>query len=84
MRLTVPGHLSLHELAFAAIDQKVMLEIARIAGGLGMVAQGRAAGRDGVLQHRPDRRHQRRDLLRFSAPASRLGEIPARNSASQT
>lgn len=27
-------------LAFAAIDQEMMLEIAGIAGGLGMIAQG--------------------------------------------
>src|SRR5262245_40632123 len=47
-------------LAFAAIDQEVMLEIAGIAGGLGMIAQGRAAGGDGVLEHFLDGCHQRR------------------------
>ena len=58
-----PGISSFARLALAAIDQEMMLEIAGIAGGLGMVAQGRAAGGDGVLQHFLDRRHQRRDAL---------------------
>src|SRR5471030_1770804 len=44
--------------ALAAIDQEMMLEIARIAGGLGIVAQGRAPGRDCIRQHFLDRRHQ--------------------------
>src|SRR5471032_3361576 len=37
--------------AFAAIDQEMMLEFAQIAIGPGIVAQGRAASIDGVLQH---------------------------------
>ena len=35
-----------------------MLEIAEFAGGLAMIAQRRAAGLDGLVQHRMDRRHQ--------------------------
>src|SRR6185437_17067782 len=46
-------------LAFAAIDQEMMLEIAGIAGRLGMVAQGRAARRDSGFQNCLDGRHQR-------------------------
>src|ERR1700733_2426642 len=60
-------------LAFAAIDQKMMLEIAGIAGGLGMIAQGRAAGSDGVFQHFADRGHQRRNALPRDAARQPLG-----------
>src|SRR6266404_7400000 len=50
-------------LGFAAIDQEMMLEIAGIAGGLGVIAQGGAAGSNGILQHFLNRRHQRGQTL---------------------
>ena len=45
-------------LALAAVDGKGMLEVAELARGLDIIAQGRAAGRDGIGQHRLDGRHQ--------------------------
>src|SRR6266576_5403380 len=45
-------------LAFAVVDLKRVLEIAEFAFGLAMVAQRRAAGLDGLIEHRVDRRDQ--------------------------
>ena len=45
--------------AFAVVDGEGMLEIAELAVGLTVVAQRRAAGFDGFLQHVADRRGQR-------------------------
>src|SRR5215218_4197630 len=41
-------------LAFAVVDAEAVLEIAERAVGLGVVAQRRAAGLDGLAQHRAD------------------------------
>src|SRR5690606_11434898 len=43
-------------LAGAAVDRPLVLKIAELARGLDVVAQGRAARRDGALQHVADRR----------------------------
>src|ERR1700733_9921936 len=45
-------------LAFAVIDLKRVLEIAEFAGGLAMIAQRRAAGLDGLIEHAVNRRDQ--------------------------
>src|ERR1700730_178775 len=45
-------------LAFAVVYPERVLEIAEFARGLAMVAQRRAAGLDGLVQHRVDRRDQ--------------------------
>src|SRR6185295_4489148 len=66
-------------LAFAAIDQEVMLEIAGVAGGLGMVAQGGSAGGDGVFQHFLDGGNQGRDALLFDGAC----KPPGRNASAQ-
>src|SRR5665213_2137066 len=44
--------------AFAVVDLKRVLEIAEFAGGLAMIAQRRAAGLDGLIEHAVNRRHQ--------------------------
>src|ERR1700742_3328273 len=64
-------------LAFTAIDQEVVLEVAGIAGGLGVIAQGRIAGSDGVLEHFFDRGHQRCDTLLFDGAGQPLGRDTA-------
>src|SRR3954452_1972275 len=45
-------------LAFAIVDLEGVLEIAKLAGSLAMIAQRRAAGLDRLVQHRVDFRHQ--------------------------
>src|SRR3954447_23300618 len=45
-------------LAFAAVDLERVLEIAEFAGGLAVVAERRAAGGNGLVQHRMDRLDQ--------------------------
>src|SRR4029077_19473052 len=45
-------------LALASVDRPLMLEIAKLARGLNIVAQGRAAGADGPAQHLADRPDQ--------------------------
>src|SRR3954447_24814600 len=40
--------------AGAVVDAERMLEIAEVAVGLAMIAQRRAAGLDGIVQHRLD------------------------------
>ena len=72
-------------LAFAVIDREVLGEIAELAVGLDEVAQGRAAGRDRLAEHRRDRRGQarragsrhlaRRPCADRSAPGKRLADI---------
>ena len=62
-----------------------MLEIAGIAGGLGMIAQGGSTRGNGILQHFLDRRHQRTNsfaldracqpLWRNAGPEQRLADI---------
>ena len=55
MRLTVPPQPGVgHFLAFAIVDPEVMLEHAEIAVGEPVIAQRRAAGLDGVVEHRLD------------------------------
>src|SRR6266852_1964645 len=49
---------SLAFLTFAVVDLKRVLEIAEFARGLAMIAQRRAAGLDGLIEHRMDRRDQ--------------------------
>src|ERR1700722_18474687 len=44
--------------AFAVVDLKRVLEIAEFAGGLAMIAQRRAAGLDGLIEHAVNRRDQ--------------------------
>ena len=44
--------------AFAIVDLKRVLEITELAGGLAMIAQRRAAGRDGLVEHRVNSRDQ--------------------------
>src|ERR1700744_1994670 len=61
--LHCPGALVFTRQAFTSIDQKVMLEIAGVAGGLGVIAQGRSTGGDRILQHFLDRGYQGHDLL---------------------
>src|SRR5262245_32364210 len=60
-------------LAFTAVDLELVLEGADRSIGLLVVAQGRAAGTDGVLQNRFDLRHQaqggRRRLARSGGQA---------------
>src|ERR1700726_2153928 len=51
-----PGRLAFF--AFAVVDLKRMLEIAEFACGLAVIAQRRAAGLDGLIQHRVNRRNQ--------------------------
>src|SRR6266702_3096102 len=68
-----PGAVAFAGLAFPAIDQEMMLEIAGIAGGLGMIAQGRAAGGDGVLQNFLDGRHQCRQTIALDRAGQSLG-----------
>src|SRR6476646_11736616 len=45
-------------LAFTIVNLKRVLEITKFAGGLAMVAQRRAAGLDGLVEHRVNCRHQ--------------------------
>src|SRR6185503_7377893 len=60
-------------LAFPAIDQEMVLEIAGIAGGLGVVAQRRAAGGDGILQDFPDCLDQGWDAFHLDGARHPLG-----------
>src|ERR1700683_4240957 len=53
---TTPGGLAFF--AFAVVDLKRVLEIAEFAGGLAMIAQRRAAGLDGLIEHAVDCRNQ--------------------------
>ena len=90
MRRTVPRQpLSRAGLALAIIDIEAMLEARRACRRRGVVAQGRAAGVDRLAEHGLDAGDQG---LGFavglpvsvaSVPASRIGEMPARYSASQ-
>src|ERR1700683_4862648 len=50
---TTPGGLAFF--ALAVVDLERMLEIAEFAGGLAMIARGRAAGLDGLIQNRVNR-----------------------------
>src|SRR4051812_3722469 len=60
-----PGTIQFARQPLPAIDQKVMLEAAGIASGLGMIAQGRAAGGNGVLQDFFNGGDQGRDFFLF-------------------
>ena len=92
MRLIVPLQSRRRaRLALAIVDAEIVLEIAELAIGPAVIAQRRAAGRDGVVEHRLDRVDQRSARARFGAPdfvaivdARRFGESCARCSASQT
>src|SRR6059036_2450697 len=64
-------------LAFAVVDAEIVLEHAELAVGLLVVAQGGAAGLDGILQHRPDRLHQPLGALVRRARARRNGRSAA-------
>ena len=92
MRLMVPRAAARRaRLALAVIDAEVVLEIAELAVGAAVVAQRRAAGLDGVLEHRLDRVDQllararsARRLRSAMVEALRFGDSSARLSASQT
>src|ERR1700722_1934707 len=68
-----PGAVVLALKAFPAIDQKMMLEVAGIAGGLGMIAQGGTARGNGILQDFLDCRHQCRQSLALDGACQPLG-----------
>ncbi len=77
-------------LVLPVVDAEPVLEIAELAGGLGVVAQCRATGLDRFRDDRVDDLRQPFQRARgapafvTSAPASFVGAMPARNSASQT
>src|SRR4051812_38915066 len=55
-------------LALAAVDPPLLREIAELARGAGIVAQGRAASLDRRRQHRPNRLHQPLESRPCDAP----------------
>src|SRR5216683_2833101 len=59
--------------ALAVIDAEMVLEIAKLAIGLAVIAQRRSAGLDGVVEHRLDGVDQRRRLGVRGAGACRNG-----------
>lgn len=71
-------------LARAVIDVKAVLEIAERAIGGGKVGDRRSARLNRLGNHVVDRRGEARRALAGNGLESRLGEIPDRNSASQT
>ena len=65
--------------SFAPVDTETVLEIAQIAIGLPVVAEGGAAGLDRLGQNGADVAHEPRDPGgREIRPACRRGEIPDR------
>ena len=61
MRLMVPPQPRPRAaLAFAVVDRELMLEQPELAVGALVIAQRRAAGRDRILEHVADPRHQRK------------------------
>ena len=66
-------------LAFAVIDLKRMLEIAEFARGLAMIAQRRAAGLDGLVEHGVNGGDQALGVIgRFVFPGRQRRGRPAR------
>src|SRR5690348_5346737 len=63
----------------AVVDAEIVLEIAELAIGAAMIAQRRAAGLDGVVEHVADGRDQRsRAGRRFSASRRHGRGLPPR------
>src|SRR5438105_15858687 len=68
--------------ALAVVDAEPVLKAAEFAVGAAVIAQRGAAGRNGILEHRADRRHQPFGMRRRRARAHRQRRgFPSRREA---